>query len=36
MEGNLKSPVTFEDGTSKEFFENYSDIIDALVDVSKP
>ena len=31
----VKTPVTYDDGTSKEFFDNYSDIIDALVDVSK-
>jgi hypothetical protein len=31
----IKTPVTYDDGTSKEFFENYSAIIDALVDVSK-
>lgn len=31
----IKTPVTYDDGTSQEFFANYSDIIDALVDVSK-
>ena len=30
----VKTPVTYDDGTSKEFFEHYSDIVDALVDVS--
>ncbi len=32
---SIKSPVTYEDGTSKAFFQNYSEIIDALVDVSR-
>jgi len=31
----IKTPVTYDDGTSKEFFEHYSAIVDALVDVSK-
>lgn len=31
----IKTPVTYDDGTSKEFFENYSTIIDALIDVGK-
>ena len=35
MNNSIKTPITYESGTSKEFFENYSDIIDALVDVSK-
>ena len=30
----IKTPVTYDDGTSKEFFENYSAIIDSLVDIS--
>jgi CubicO group peptidase (beta-lactamase class C family) len=35
IRGNVNTPVTFDDGTSEEFFSNYSEIIDALVDVSK-
>jgi CubicO group peptidase (beta-lactamase class C family) len=35
MNNAIKTPITYDDGTSKEFFERYSDIIDALVDVSK-
>jgi CubicO group peptidase (beta-lactamase class C family) len=36
IEGDIKTPVTLADGTSKEFFTNYQAIIDALVDVSQP
>ena len=36
IEGDIKTPVTLADGTSKEFFANYQAIIDALVDVSQP
>ncbi|MFT5360640.1 MAG: hypothetical protein ACI9IN_000384, partial [Porticoccaceae bacterium] len=32
----IKNPVTLDEGTSKEFFDNYSVIIDALVDISRP
>ena len=35
MNNSIKTPITYESGTSKEFFENYNKIIDALVDVSK-
>jgi CubicO group peptidase (beta-lactamase class C family) len=35
LNSSIKTPGTYEDGTSQEFFENYSDIIDALVDLSK-
>ena len=35
INGDIKTPVTYDDGTSKEFFENYSTIIDALVDMSQ-
>lgn len=35
LQGNVNTPATYDDGTSKEFFENYSTIIDALVDISK-
>lgn len=34
LQGNVNTPATYDDGTSKEFFENYSTIIDALVDIS--
>ena len=34
IEGNVKTPVTFADGISNEFFSNYSLVIDALVDLS--
>jgi len=34
LQGNINTPATYDDGTSKEFFENYSTIIDALVDIS--
>ena len=33
IEGSVKTPLTFEDGVSNEFFSNYSLIIDALVDL---
>jgi hypothetical protein len=36
IEGDIKTPVTLADGTSKEFFTDYQAIIDALVDVSQP
>ena len=36
IEGDVSTPVTFESGTSKEFYENYSTIIDALIDLSQP
>ena len=32
----IKSPVTLDDGASKEFFDNYSVIVDALVDIGRP
>jgi len=35
IRGNVRTPVTFDDGTSKEFFSNYSAIMDALVEVSE-
>ena len=35
IRGNVKTPVTFDDGISKEFFSNYSAIMDALVEVSE-
>ena len=35
LDSAIKTPATYDDGTSKEFFEQYSAIIDALVDVSK-
>ena len=31
IEGNVKSPMTFDDGVSKQFFTDYADIMDALV-----
>ncbi|MDB9805925.1 6-aminohexanoate hydrolase, partial [Porticoccaceae bacterium] len=31
----IKTPVTYDDGTSKEFFENYQTIIDSLLDISR-
>jgi CubicO group peptidase (beta-lactamase class C family) len=34
IRGNVSTPVTFEDGVSNEFFSNYSEIMDALVEVS--
>ena len=36
LSAQITSPVTLDDGTSKEFFNNYGVIIDALVDVSQP
>jgi len=36
IEGDIATPVTFDDGTSQEFFTNYSTIIDALIDISQP
>ena len=32
---DIKSPVTLEDGESKEFYENYNEIIDAIADLSR-
>ena len=34
IRGNVATPVTFDDGISKEFFTNYREIMDALVEVS--
>ena len=34
IQGNVQTPMTFEDGTSKEFNTNYNEIMDALVDIS--
>ena len=36
LEGDVATPVTFEDGTSKEFYSSYSAIVDALIDISQP
>ena len=36
IEGDIATPVTFDDGTSKEFFTNYSTIVDALIGISQP
>jgi CubicO group peptidase (beta-lactamase class C family) len=35
IRGNVTTPVTFDDGTSKEFFSNYKAIMDALVEVGE-
>jgi hypothetical protein len=35
IRGNVTTPVTFDDGTSNEFFTNYSAIMDALVEVAE-
>jgi len=35
VERDIVSPVTLEDGESKEFYENYNQIIDAMVDLSR-
>jgi CubicO group peptidase (beta-lactamase class C family) len=35
IRGNVTTPVTFDDGTSKEFFSHYHEIIDALVEVGQ-
>ena len=35
IEGNVKTPLTFDNGVSNEFFTNYSKIMDALVDLNK-
>jgi len=35
VERDIVSPVTLEDGESKEFYENYNEIIDAMVDLSR-
>jgi CubicO group peptidase (beta-lactamase class C family) len=34
--GGVKTPLTLEDGTSKEFFDNYATIIEALIEASVP
>jgi hypothetical protein len=36
LEGDVATPVTFEDGTSKEFYSSYSAIVDALIGISQP
>ena len=36
ISAQIKNPVTLHEGMSKEFFDNYSVIIDALVDISRP
>ncbi|MDA9919580.1 beta-lactamase family protein [Porticoccaceae bacterium] len=36
VQGNIKTPVTFDDGTSEEFFRDYSEIVDALIEASQP
>ncbi|MDG1165632.1 MAG: serine hydrolase [Porticoccaceae bacterium] len=36
IQGNVKSPVTLEDGISDEFYRDYSSIIDALIEASNP
>ena len=35
VERDIKSPVTLDDGESKEFYENYNEIIDAMADLSR-
>ena len=35
IERDIKTPVTLEDGESKEFYENYDEIIDAMADLSR-
>ena len=35
IERDIKTPVTLEDGESKEFYENYDEIIDAIADLSR-
>jgi hypothetical protein len=35
LRGNIKTPVTLTNGTSKEFYANYTDIMDALVEISR-
>ena len=35
VERDIVSPVTLEDGESKEFYENYNEIIDAMADLSR-
>ena len=35
MQADIKTPVTFEEGTSEEFFRDYSEIVDALIEASK-
>ena len=34
--GDVKTPATFEDGASDEFYKNYNTIIDALIEASRP
>lgn len=34
IEGNIKTPMTFDDGISNQFFTNYSSIMDALVNLN--
>lgn len=36
IEADVSTPATFESGTSNKFYDNYSTIIDALIDVSQP
>jgi hypothetical protein len=35
IEKDFKSPVTLEEGESKEFYQNYSEIIDAIAGLGK-
>ena len=35
VERDIVSPVTLEDGESKEFYENYNEIINAMADLSR-
>ena len=35
VERDIVSPVTLEDGESKEFYENYNEIIDAMAELSR-
>ena len=36
IEGDVSTPVTFASGTSKQFYDNYTTIIDAMTDISQP
>ena len=36
ISAQIKNPVTLDEGRSKELFDNYSVIVGALVDTSRP
>ncbi|MCT2529737.1 beta-lactamase family protein [SAR92 clade bacterium H921] len=36
IKGDLSTPATFESGTSKQFYDNYTAIVDAFIDIGQP